>query len=990
MRDDSRAPTDVGVRLRLGRAAGVRIVAALLGLAAAGLIGAWAYRTRQYDAELTAAERALAERRPAEARDRLARLAARWPNRDEVEFPLGQAEAALGNTGAALAAFARVPADSVVAPRAALERARVAVTAGRLTEAEEALTSIVDRSDELGAEAAKVAQQVDLFSGRTWKIPGRIARRWRTAANQAGQLKAHWLADTQPLPLEAVRTTLEQMAQTAPEDDRVWLGRADLATRTGQFAEADAWLDRCEARRPNDSDVARARLAWALASARPAEAVAALTRLPAAGADPAEVASLRARLAGLRDDPSAERAALEECVALESGDARVHARLATLAAAEGRTDDAEGRRRRKAEIDRTADAYRMLMGRVPPSGGGNPPFADLARAAETLGRTFEARGWWSLRSRQAPSDPESRAALARLARSQPPAAGPARGGAGETLASLVGPVGAAPETARAEGPAVPAFRDDAEAAGLRFVYDHDPTLLRRLPETMGGGLGLLDYDGDGLLDIFCVQGGPFPAGSPSEGGGDRLFRNKGDGTFEDATTASGIAAMPRGFGHGVTVGDVDNDGFPDLFVTRWRSYALYRNRGDGTFEDATEAWGLGGERGWPTSAAFADLDGDGDLDLYVCQYLEWDPETSSPCPDPQRPGQYQYCVPRAFKAEPDRLYRNDGGRFVDVSDEAGITAGDPNGRGLGVVAADLDGDGRVDLFVANDMTANLLYRNLGGMRFEEVAEASGCASNAEGGYQAGMGIACGDVDGDGRPELAVTNFYGEGTTLYQNLGGGLFTDRTTAYGLAAPTRHVLGFGLTFLDANNDGYLDVAQANGHVNDFRPAIPFAMPAQLLLGSGRGRLVDASARAGDCWKVERIGRGLASGDLDGDGRLDVLLLAQGQPLSYLRNLGPGGRALTLGLRGTGSNRDAVGAVVRVRAGGREQVQARLGGGSFLSASDGRLHFGLGEGPADETVSAEVRWPSGRVDRHEGLKPGGVYLLVEGEPSPRPAPRR
>jgi hypothetical protein len=327
-----------------------------------------------------------------------------------------------------------------------------------------------------------------------------------------------------------------------------------------------------------------------------------------------------------------------------------------------------------------------------------------------------------------------------------------------------------------------------------------------------------------------------------------------------------------------------------------------------------------------------------------------------------------------------------------VTAAAGIV--DTDGRGLGVVVADLDADGLVDIFVANDMTANLLFHNLGGFRFEETGEASGACCNAGGGYQAGMGIACGDVDGDGRPELAVTNFYGESTTLFSNLGGGQFADRTSAAGLALPTRFVLGFGAFFLDADNDGRLDLVQANGHVNDFRPAIPYAMPSQLFLGLGEGRFTEASGRAGACWAVERVGRGLAVGDLDNDGRPDVLILAQAGPLAYFHNLGTGGDGrpgsvghfVTLRLEGTRSSRDGVGARVRVTASGRTQTAQRLGGGSFLSACDGRLHFGLGAGDDAPDVTVEVRWPGGRVDRHEGLRSDTAYRLVEGDPRARP----
>ncbi len=532
--------------------------------------------------------------------------------------------------------------------------------------------------------------------------------------------------------------------------------------------------------------------------------------------------------------------------------------------------------------------------------------------------------------------------------------------------------------------AVPVFRDDAETAGLHFIYENDPTPRCRLPETMGGGVGLLDYDGDGLLDVYAVQGGKLPdePEPTAVAQGDRLFRNRGDGTFADVTAASGLSAMRGGYGHGVAVGDVDNDGHPDVLVTRWRSYALYRNRGDGTFADVTESWGLGGGRDWPTSSAFADLDGDGDLDLYVCHYADWDPRHSNPCPHPDDPRKFIYCGPRVFAAMPDHVFRNDGGRFVDVSEQSGVRAADREGRGLGVVAAHLDDDDRIDLFVANDMSANFLFANRGGFRFEETAAESGVATNADGGYLAGMGVACGDLDGDGRPDLVVTNFYGESTTFYQNLGGGQFVDRTAAVGLSAPSRYLLGFGIAFLDADNDGRLDLATANGHVNDMRPNVPFAMPAQLLMGTPSGRLVDVSRQAGAPWQVPRPGRGLAVGDLDNDGRTDLMLVAEGQPLAYFHNRGPAGHFVTFQLEGAapGSNRDAVGARLTLTASGHRQVAQRVGGSSFLSAVNGRLHFGLGEATRIESI--EVRWPSGHVDRHADLEADTAYLLREGRP--------
>jgi hypothetical protein len=334
-------------------------------------------------------------------------------------------------------------------------------------------------------------------------------------------------------------------------------------------------------------------------------------------------------------------------------------------------------------------------------------------------------------------------------------------------------------------------------------------------------------------------------------------------------------------------------------------------------------------------------------------------------------------MPRLFPAEPDHLFRNDGGRFVDVTEGAGIV--DRDGRGLGVVAADVDDDGRVDLFVANDTTANYLFRNRGGLTFDEVGVEAGVASNADGAYQAGMGVAAGDLDGDGRTDLCVTNFYGESTTFYQGLGGGAFADRTAAIGLAVPTRYLLGFGIALIDVDDDGRLDLATANGHVIDERPDAALEMPCQLLVHGPDGRLADVSRLAGPAWSVPRLGRALAAGDLDGDGLTDLLVVAQRSPVAYFRNRTRGGRSLALQLEGTRSNRDAVGATVTVRVGGRALRAWRTGGGSFQSASDPRLHFGLGDAARADAV--EVRWPSGRLDRFAGLDAGRAYRLREGD---------
>ena len=329
-----------------------------------------------------------------------------------------------------------------------------------------------------------------------------------------------------------------------------------------------------------------------------------------------------------------------------------------------------------------------------------------------------------------------------------------------------------------------------------------------------------------------------------------------------------------------------------------------------------------------------------------------------------------------LNAVPDRLWRNDRGRFTDVSASSGIV--DKNGRGLGVLVADLDEDGKSDIFVANDGSANFFFKNLGGMKFAEIAGERGVAANSEGGFQAGMGIAWGDLDGDGRRDLMVTNLYGESTSFFRNLGGGQFTDRTASIGLASATRSVLGFGIQAEDFNNDGRDDLAIVNGHVNDFRPLFSYEMPSQLFLGSASGRLLDVSNHAGDCWPVPRVARGLAAGDLDNDGALDLVLVSQNQPAAYFHNEFKAGHYLTLSLEGSRSNRDAVGAVATIRQGIRTVSRERTSGGGYESSPDSRLHFGLATGGSISSV--KVRWPTGLEEDFGPVESDHAYKLVEG----------
>ena len=873
-------------------------------------------------------------------------------------------------------AWSRVPDQAAEAPQAALARGKLASEGGAYALAEACLDQASRATGEVGGEARRILEQVYWITGRYDDYRRLVRRAAELQPDPAGSLRSLWAVDNDPYPVEGMTRLLDAAAEKHPDDDRVWLARAFLETRRGRFDEAGSLLARCEAARPDDPAVWQARLEWARDAGRPDQVLRAAAHLPAAHFSRSQILAVIAWMAMRRGDRNAERAALAELVAREPGDFSSLERLADLAAEDGDTKQVSEWRRRKAAVEAAREQYRALV---------NEPdlparAADLARCAEVIGRRFDARGWWRVATRRDPSfAAEADAAQERLA-AREPAAASAHG----TLADLLGALqpGTESKNLGLADASLPSFSDEAQRRGLNFTFDNGVSPVRHLPETMSGGIGVIDFDGDGWLDVYAVQGGPFPPRSSPSGFGDRLFRNRGEGRFEDVTAASGLSKLPGGYGFGVAVGDYDNDGRPDIFLTRWCSYALYHNLGKGRFEDCTASAGLAGDRDWPTSAAWADLDGDGDLDLYVCHYLKWDASAPTICtgPDGKTPS---YCDPRFFEALPDHVFRNDHGHFVDVTKQAGIV--DQVGRGLGVLATDLDGDGKIDLLVTNDTTANYAFHNQGGFRFVEKGMEFGLATNASGAYLAGMGIASGDFDGDGRVDLAVTNFYGESTTIYHNHGGGLFSDRTAEAGLSVVSRVVLGFGLVALDANNDGKLDLAQANGHVTDLRPSTPYAMSSQLFLGDGTGKLRDVSDRAGPVWSVPRLGRGLTAGDFDNDGKIDLLMVVENTPLLLLHNqTPPGNHFLVLQLEGTVSNRDGVGARVTVTSAGQNRVADRFGGGSYMSALDRRLQFGLGSARTVERV--EVIWPSGRRQSFQSLKSDSGYLLREGDPAPRP----
>jgi hypothetical protein len=539
-------------------------------------------------------------------------------------------------------------------------------------------------------------------------------------------------------------------------------------------------------------------------------------------------------------------------------------------------------------------------------------------------------------------------------------------------------------TTPTRSPARPRFTDIHERAGLLAPHFDAADGRFRLVETMGSGLALFDYDNDGWLDVFIAQGCPLPYAAAQNKHTARLYHNRRDGTFADVTERAGVGF--NGYGQGVAVGDYDGDGNLDLYISALGSAALYHNQGDGTFLDVTARAGLTGS-GWGTSCAFADLDGDGDLDLCVCHYLAdtIDAEGNATVQCNATPGRLGYCPPEAFQAESDVLYRNNGdGTFTDVSQESGIAA--VSGKGLGVAIADLDGDGRLDIFVANDQTPNFLFHNLGGLKFEEVAVRYGVAYSESGQLRSGMGVALGDYDGDGRPDLLVTNFYEEGDTLYRNASPGDFQVTTALARLAAPSRGKLGFGAGFLDIDNDGCLDLFVTNGHLNDVRPlGIPYQMAPQLFSSDRHGGFLDRSAEAGPYFQAIWLGRGAAFGDLDNDGDPDIVVSHLGRPPAVLINESePRGHFLELTLRPKRGGGPCVGVRASAEIGGSRVSRIVAGGTSYLSTSDSRVLIGLGQARRAERL--EIRWPSGASQVWSDVEADRLLEVREGNHALRP----
>ena len=556
------------------------------------------------------------------------------------------------------------------------------------------------------------------------------------------------------------------------------------------------------------------------------------------------------------------------------------------------------------------------------------------------------------------------------------------------LLSGCGGNGTAPSTSASTGP----FREVSQEVGLNFRHFTGAAGEFFMPEIVGGGVALIDYDGDGDLDVYLIQGyfinpakkladALFPPGADWKPG-NRLFRNEliptGKLRFTDVTAQAGVGWV--GEGMGVAVGDYNNDGFPDIYVTNFGPNVLYRNNGNGTFTDVTKEAGVE-DKQWSTSAAFCDLDGDGKLDLFVAHYVNFPVDANPRCKN--QAGERDYCGPKVFRPVPSRLYHNlGGGKFEDITDKAGINTA--YGAGLGVACADFNRDGRMDLYVANDQNANILWINKGNLRFEDQALLAGAAYNGEGRALSGMGIAVGDIDNHGSEDILVTNLMGETNSFFRNEGNGFFHDATAEFGLAAASLPYTGFGVSWLDYDNDGLLDLYAVNGGVETVNSQrgkpYPYLMKNRLLHNDGGRKFTDVSDASGAALQLEAVGRGLAIGDLNNDGHLDMIATNNNsQPWVLINQASGAGHWLMVQLDGG----KAASAEVGVLRKGQKTVWRRSRrDGSYISSSDPRVHFGLGKNAKVDGVV--VRWVGGGAEVFRDIKADTIARIREGAGQP------
>ena len=561
-----------------------------------------------------------------------------------------------------------------------------------------------------------------------------------------------------------------------------------------------------------------------------------------------------------------------------------------------------------------------------------------------------------------------------------------RGGVALSLLAMGGAVSigtavCAQQAAKAQDSAVKIqFTDIRKQAGITFVQDSTESDEKYYLETMGTGVAWIDYDQDGLMDLYFVQAGATDAYKPAQPLRSALYHNNGDGTFTDVTAKANVGGEGH-YGQGVAVGDFDNNGFPDLYVTGYGRAILYHNNGDGTFSDVTEKAKVGDQGNWSSSAGWFDFDKDGWLDLVVINYLEWSTKDNPWCGE-RKPGYRSYCAPGNYKGLRTTLYHNNhDGTFTDVSDKSGV--GVPESKGMGVVLADFNMDGWPDIAIANDTWPNFLFQNNHDGTFTDVSLISGLAASEDGKYEAGMGIDAADMDGDGLLDVYITHLDFELNRLYHNNGDGTFTDVTYSSDIGNKAMLLSGVAAKFIDYDNDGWPDILQANGamvdNVNLYHSLVTYKEPLLMFRNLGKGHFEKTSDALGPDFVRPVAGRGLATADFLNDGQMGFAVVCRGDSPEIFRNDGGSSNHwLEVLLIGTKSNRDGIGSVLKLTSGGFVQVDQAKGGTSYMSASDPRIHFGLGK--RSKIDSLVITWPSGQVDKLTNVPIDGIIAIKEG----------
>ena len=533
------------------------------------------------------------------------------------------------------------------------------------------------------------------------------------------------------------------------------------------------------------------------------------------------------------------------------------------------------------------------------------------------------------------------------------------------------------------------FTDITKSTGIDFVQDSTGTEEKYYLETMGTGVAWIDYDQDGLLDLYFVQSGATDAYKPAHPLRSALYHNNGDGTFTDVTAKAHVGGEGH-YGQGVAVGDFNNDGFPDLYVTGYGRAILYRNNGDGTFTDVTAQAGVADEGNWSSSAGWFDYDKDGWLDLVVTNYIDWSPKNNLWCGE-HKPGYRSYCNPNNYRGQKTTLYHNNhDGTFTDVSEKSGV--GKPESKGMSMVLADLNNDGWPDIAVANDTWPNFLFENNRDGTFSDVSLISGLAASEDGRYEAGMGIDAADVDGDGNLDIYITHLDFELNRLYHNNGDGSFSDATYSSGIGNKAILLSGVAAKFMDYDNDGWPDILQANGamleNVQLYHSLVSYKEPLLMFHNLGHGKFEKVSESLGPDFNRPMVGRGLATADFMNDGQVGIAVNCRGESPVILRNEGSPNHWIEILLIGTKSNRDGTGSLLKLSSGGTVQVDQAKGGTSYMSASDPRIHFGLGK--RNKIDSLQITWPSGQVDKLTNVPIDSVIAVKEGVGIvPRPFPK-